>query len=114
MALDSQGMLEATASLPEQVEAAADRARGLPGLPEAWGAPLVPIPPDIPQPRAALGALAVPPLVVLEEIGLFPGASQWIELAVRQLRARRDELGRPGGLAEELARRIGRTIPLIY
>ena len=205
-ALDSQGMLEAAASLPEQVEEAAGRARGLPGLPEpggiehvvvlgmggsgiasdivaaaagpfmpvpvvvaksyelpafvsdeslvfavsysgdteetieavteaavqgamvvavttggelarlaeAWGAPLVPVPSDIPQPRAALGALAVPPLVVLEELGLFPGASQWIDLAVRRLRARRDELTAPGSLAERLARHIGRTIPLIY
>src|SRR5207253_243242 len=83
-------------------------------LAEAWGAPLVPVPSDIPQPRAALGALAVPPLVVLEELGLFPGASQWIDLAVRRLRARRDELTAPGSLAERLARHIGRTIPLIY
>src|SRR5439155_6447029 len=36
-ALDSQGMLEAAASLPEQVEEAAGRARGLPGLPEPGG-----------------------------------------------------------------------------
>src|SRR5438034_1098334 len=37
MALDSQGMLEAAASLPEQVEEAAGRARGLAGLPEPGG-----------------------------------------------------------------------------
>ena len=49
--------------------AAASSAELAPG----WGAPVVPVPDDIPQPRAALGALAVPPLVVLEEIGLFPG-----------------------------------------
>src|SRR5439155_22202816 len=35
--LDSQGMLEAAASLPEQVEEAAGRARGLPGLPAPGG-----------------------------------------------------------------------------
>ena len=83
-------------------------------LAEAWGAPLVPVPADIPQPRAALGALAIPPLVVLEELGLFPGASQWIDLAVQRISVRRDELTAGGSLAETLARRIGRTIPLVY
>ena len=83
-------------------------------LASAWGAPVVPVPDTIPQPRAALGALAIPPLVVLEEIGLFPGASQWIELAVHQLKRRRDELARDASPAAEVARRIGRTIPLVH
>ena len=39
-----------------------------------WGAPHIPIPDGIPQPRAGLGALAIPPLVVLERLGLFAGA----------------------------------------
>ena len=68
----------------------------------------------IPEARAALGAMAVPPLVLLEAIGLFPGAEQWIDLAVDQLAARRDQLVRPDSVAEELARRIGRTIPLVH
>ncbi len=79
-----------------------------------WDVPVVPVPTDIPQPRAALGAMAIPPLVLLEEIGLFPGAAQWVDQAVDQLRSRRDELVRPGNLAEEVARRIGRTIPLVH
>jgi glucose/mannose-6-phosphate isomerase len=83
-------------------------------LAEEWSAPWVPVPGDIPQPRAALGAMAIPPLVVLEEIGLFPGATRWVELAVEQLRRRRDSLVVPGNLAEELARAIGRTIPLVH
>jgi glucose/mannose-6-phosphate isomerase len=83
-------------------------------LAEEWGAPVVQLPGDIPQPRAALGAMAVPPLVILEEIGLFPGAAQWVAQAVDQLTRRRDALVRPGSLAEELAGRIGRTIPLVY
>ena len=83
-------------------------------LADAWGVPSVPIPVDIPQPRAALGALAIPPLVVLEDIGLFPGASYWIDAAVEQLTARRDRLSRPGNIAEHLARRIGRTVPIIH
>jgi glucose/mannose-6-phosphate isomerase len=81
-----------------------------------WGAPVVGVPADLPQPRAAIGAMAIPPLVVLEEIGLFPGAGQWISLAVEQLRRRRDQLtgSRPVNPARELARRIGRTVPLVY
>lgn len=204
--LDSQGMLEAAASFPEQVAAAAGAARGLDGLPdhdsvenvvvcgmggsasagdvllsvagpylpvpvvvlrtyaipafvgegslvfavsfsgntfetieaaseaaaqgarvvavtqggrlarlaESWGAPVIAVPGGIPQPRAGLGALAIPPLVVLEEIGLFPGATHWIGQAVEQLSSRRDRLVRPANLAEHLARRIGGTIPLVY
>ncbi|TML38653.1 MAG: bifunctional phosphoglucose/phosphomannose isomerase [Actinobacteria bacterium] len=83
-------------------------------LAQGWGAPLVPVPASIPQPRAALGAMAIPPLLVLEQIGLFPGASQWVHLAVRQLRRRRDQLVSSRNPAAELARRIGRTIPLVY
>ncbi len=79
-----------------------------------WDVPVVPVPSEIPQPRAALGAMAIPPLVLLEEIGLFPGATQWVDQAVTQLRRRRDELVRPGSRAEDLARRIGRTLPLIH
>jgi glucose/mannose-6-phosphate isomerase len=79
-----------------------------------WDVPVVPVPADIPQPRAALGAMSIPPLVLLEEIGLFPGALQWVDQAVEQLGRRRDQLVRPGNLAEDLARQIGRTIPLVH
>jgi len=82
-------------------------------LASAWGAPVVPVPDTIPQPRAALGAMAIPPLVVLEDVGLFPGAGQWIQLAVDQLKRRRDQLVKDANPARELARRIGRTLPLI-
>lgn len=83
-------------------------------LAHEWNIPVVPVPNGIPQPRAALGAMAIPPLVVLEEIGLFPGATGWIELAVDQLRRRRDALVAPGNIAARLAREIGRTIPLVH
>jgi glucose/mannose-6-phosphate isomerase len=83
-------------------------------LARSWGAPVVGLPVDITMPRAAIGALAVPALVVLEEIGLFPGASQWISLAVDQLRHRRDQLITDGNVAELLARQIGRTLPIVY
>jgi glucose/mannose-6-phosphate isomerase len=81
---------------------------------EEWRTPAIAVPADIPQPRAALGALAIPPLIVLEAIGLFPGASRWVELAVEQLRRRRTTLTEPGNMAERLARTIGRTIPLVH
>ena len=83
-------------------------------LAEEWGAPIVPVPAGIPQPRAALGAMAIPPLIVLEDLGLFPGASQWVALAVDQLARRRDELVASGNVAEEIAERIGRTIPIMF
>ena len=83
-------------------------------LAESWGVPVVNVPDGIPQPRAGLGALAIPPLVVLEDIGLFPGATYWIDAAVEQLKIRRDQLLRPGNVGEQLARRIGRTMPLIH
>src|SRR5438477_8005754 len=40
-------------------------------LAKAWGSPVVSVPDDIPAPRAGVGALAIPPLIVLEDIGLF-------------------------------------------
>ncbi|MBO0692434.1 MAG: bifunctional phosphoglucose/phosphomannose isomerase [Acidimicrobiaceae bacterium] len=84
-------------------------------LARSWGVPIVPVPPDIPQPRAAFGAVAIPPLVVLDEIGLLKGAATWIDAAVDQLRRRRDQLAQAGDASEaaEVARRIGATIPLI-
>ncbi|MCL2396158.1 MAG: bifunctional phosphoglucose/phosphomannose isomerase [Acidimicrobiaceae bacterium] len=84
-------------------------------LARSWGAPIIPVPPDIPQPRAAFGAVAIPPLVVLDEIGLLKGATTWIDAAVDQLRRRRDELAQAGdaSAAAEVARRLGNTIPLI-
>jgi glucose/mannose-6-phosphate isomerase len=85
-------------------------------LGQTWNAPVVAVPPGIPQPRAALGAMAIPPLVVLEEMGLYRGGQHWIEAAVEQLKRRRDELSGAGesGAAAAVARRIGRTFPLIH
>jgi glucose/mannose-6-phosphate isomerase len=81
-----------------------------------WNAPVIEVPPEIPQPRAALGAMAIPPLVVLEEMGLYRGGHHWIEAAVQQLQRRRDELHGAGdsSRAAAMARRIGRTFPLIH
>jgi glucose/mannose-6-phosphate isomerase len=77
-------------------------------------APRIPVSPDLVMPRSAVAALAAPLFVVLEELGLFAGARSYLSAAVTQLRRRRDMLVQPGNTAERLARRIGRTIPLIY
>jgi glucose/mannose-6-phosphate isomerase len=83
-------------------------------LAEANGGPVVAVPPEIPQPRAAFGAMAVPPLVILERLGLFAGAGQELGRAVAQLQRRRDQLVGPKSPAEAVARRIGRTFALLH
>ncbi len=113
---DTEETLEAAASAFEAGAALVVVSGGgaLVDLAGDWHVPVVRVPFDIPQPRAALGALSIPPLVLLEEIGLFPGALQWVDQAIGQLRTRRDQLCRPGSLAEDLAHQIGRTIPLVH
>jgi glucose/mannose-6-phosphate isomerase len=82
-------------------------------LAPSWQAPHVPVPHDIPMPRAGLGALAVPLVLLLEQIGLFPGAGGWVDAAVTQLESRRAAL-EAGDQAQRIARTIGRTIPLVF
>jgi glucose/mannose-6-phosphate isomerase len=83
-------------------------------LAEGEGSPVLPVPADIPQPRAALGAMAVPPLVLLERLGLLTDVAPRLAAAVEQLARRRDRLVGPASPAEEVARRIGRTFPLVH
>ncbi len=74
--------------------------------------------PDGYLPRAALGALVVPVFVTLFRMGLLPSAHASLESSVVQLRARRDacvpSVEGVANVAREVARKIGRTIPLIY
>ncbi len=79
-----------------------------------WGAPLVPVDASIPMPRAGIGAVSVPLVVLLDRLGLAPGLAEQVGPAVAQLRRRRDQLTGDGGVAADLARRIGRTFPLVY
>jgi glucose/mannose-6-phosphate isomerase len=83
-------------------------------LADDWGAPLLPVPDTIPQPRAAVGAMTVPLLAVAEDVGLLPEGRRWVDQAVGQLQRRRDQLVGAASPAAALARRIGRTIPLVY
>ena len=82
-------------------------------LAATWDAPHVVLP-ECPMPCAGVGSASIPPLVMLERIGLFPGAVGYVADAVRQLRRRRDRLIVDGGPGQQLARAIGPTIPIAY
>ena len=86
----------------------------LAALSEEWGVPRVGVGEGIPWPRAALGVLAVPPLLALEQVGLFPGARDWINLAVTQLKRRRDRLIADNSAAEQLAQRLAGKFPILH
>lgn len=79
-----------------------------------WDVPLVRVDDSIPMPRAAIGAVSVPLLVVLERLRLAEGMTAQIDSAVSQLRRRREQLAVTGNDADRLAARIGRTLPLVY
>lgn len=79
-----------------------------------WGQPMLRLPADIEVPRTAIGALAVPPILLLERLGLLDGATAQVAAAVDQLKRRRDRLTSPDSDAAVLARLIDRTMPLIY
>lgn len=78
-----------------------------------WDAPVARLDPTLLSPRAAFASMAVTPLIVLEDLGLFPGATQWVIHAVEQLRRRRNELVTTQSSAIDIATRIGSTAPLI-
>ena len=81
------------------------------------GAPVIGCPGGF-MPRAALGHLATPLFVVCERLGLLPGASAWVDAARAQAAIRRDachpKVEGAANPARELARRIGRTLPLVW
>ena len=119
-AVSCSGDTEETLEAAAEAERAGARIVGvtkggeLADLCEDWGEPVIRVPADLPAPRCALAAMSVPLFVVLEDVGLFSGARSWVELAIDQLRRRRDKLAAPGNDMQELARRIGRTFPLAH
>ncbi len=64
--------------------------------------------------RSRVGALAVPILKAFDTLGFFPGSGDWVAAAIDQLRVRRDQLRSPGNVAEQLARSLAGTMPLVY
>jgi glucose/mannose-6-phosphate isomerase len=69
---------------------------------------------DLPAARTALGALTMPVLLTLSRLGIVPDIAPTLDAGLPSLRRRRDALLASGSPAEEVARRIGRTIPLVY
>jgi glucose/mannose-6-phosphate isomerase len=73
---------------------------------------------DVPLPRFALGSLVAPLIVVLFRMGMLPEGHAGLLKAQQQLKHRRDQC-KPGAdpvrnPARELARKIDRTIPIVY
>ncbi|HSO96835.1 MAG TPA: bifunctional phosphoglucose/phosphomannose isomerase [Acidimicrobiia bacterium] len=69
------------------------------------------------MPRAAIGALVAPLFVTLFQMGLYPEAPALLVQAQAQLKRRAEQCrpdAGPGNPAQELARKIGRSIPLVY
>ncbi len=67
-----------------------------------------------PRGRAAFGPATVSLLGVLSAAGLLPDCSSEVGAAAEFVARRRDAFVAENGNAAELARRIGRTIPLVY
>jgi glucose/mannose-6-phosphate isomerase len=84
-------------------------------LAAGWGAPMVEVPSHFPQPRTAVAAMSIPPLVILEDLGLFVGARSWVADAIEHLKRRRDQIVAAHDASEPaaVARAVGRTWPLI-
>ncbi|HIE09953.1 MAG TPA: bifunctional phosphoglucose/phosphomannose isomerase [Armatimonadetes bacterium] len=81
------------------------------------GFPLVKIPTGY-QPRAAIGYLFVPLLLLLAKLGLIPDKSKEVEEAAEVIEEWREELSpecpTPDNLAKQLAERLKGKIPAIY
>ena len=113
---------ETTETLDAMAAAAEDGARlvtvscggALEGFAADSGAIHLPVVPVAPVGRAALGAMSVPVLALFERLGLFPGAGAWIDDAIIRTSRRRDELIAEDNLARRLARRLGRSLPIVY
>lgn len=109
----ARGALAAGATL-----IAISRGGELARLAQESGSLHVPCPDDILMPRLALGALLAPLVVLLFRMGLLPEAHAGLLRAQEQLARRRDQC-KPSvegdrNPARALARKIGRTIPIVY
>lgn len=78
------------------------------------GGIVLPVVADVPSEQVALGALTAPVMLLLERVGLDPGASAWIDESVAHLSRRRDVLLADGSAPRRMARRLGRSFPLVY
>lgn len=79
-----------------------------------WGVPHLPIADGLPMPRAGIGAVSIPVLVTLDRLGLCEEMDGHIDATVHQLGRRIETLTAGDSVAAALARRIGRTFPIVY
>lgn len=122
LAVSSSGRTEETLTAAEKaiergarvVAVGGDEGGGLAGLAARAGLPWCPVAPGGATARAALGATTVSLLVALSRVGLRPDDSQPIAAAATALARRRDALLGGSAAPALLARRLGRTIPLVY
>jgi glucose/mannose-6-phosphate isomerase len=83
-------------------------------LASEWGCPCYLIDKSIPMPRAAVGAVSIPPLIALNQMGLIFGIEEEIERTIRQLTLRRNSFTQDGDITEQVAEKVSGSIPLIY
>lgn len=69
---------------------------------------------DAPVERVAVGSLVIPVMIMLEKLGMYPGAGEWISSAISQCTIRRNQLIVEDNIARRLARRLGRFLPIVY
>src|ERR1700689_3743741 len=70
--------------------------------------------PGVSQPRLAVGATVSTLLLACEQLGLLSGVSVELTQSSRQLELPRRSLSDGAGVAAEIARRLGRTIPVFH
>lgn len=83
-------------------------------LVSSHGGTVIHMDPAIVQPRAGIGAVSIPALVVLDRLGLLTGVGDLVASAVDQVRARLAANEGMDNPARTLARHIERTQPIIY
>jgi glucose/mannose-6-phosphate isomerase len=111
---DAETARSARTALERGCRAAVVAADGpLSSLAVASGVPCLAVPPSG-TPRTQLGGTVVSVLSVLSRAGLIPDCAASVKAAAAALDRRCDTLAAPGGPAAEVARRIGRTIPVVY
>jgi glucose/mannose-6-phosphate isomerase len=90
------------------------RGGALAGMAAASEFPQFTLPTSVPVARTALGFLVVPVLATLARIGVLPDVGPSLAAAAVTLGRRRDVFSAPHSEPAEVARLVGRTLPLIY
>lgn len=113
---NTQETIEAATSARERGARLVVLAHGgeLARLAAEWGVPRLPIEDGLPMPRAGIAAVSIPLLVTLDRLGLCEEMDDQISAAIHQVQHRIAKLSVADSDAAVLARRVGRTLPIIY